>query len=58
MLDLQNCQLFQSLPGYVKENILQCGIDFQDEQHLRAYVSNLQQEFQQLSSQLQDPTAK
>ncbi|HBR04042.1 MAG TPA: hypothetical protein DD738_15695 [Ruminiclostridium sp.] len=55
MFDLKNSPVFQSLPGYVRESIMQSGIDFQDEEHLRQFASTLDQEFQQLSSQVKEP---
>jgi len=56
MLNLNNSQVFQSLPGYVKENILQSGIDFQDEAHLKEFANNLEKEYQQFSSKFKGQT--
>ena len=40
-MDLQNSQYFHSLPVFVQENMMQSGIDFQNEGDLQQFASNL-----------------
>lgn len=41
MLNLQESRFFNSLPELIKESIMQCGIDFQNEAELQQFVSNV-----------------
>lgn len=41
IMDLQNSQFFNSLPTFVQESAIESGINFQSEEELQQFASNL-----------------